>query len=537
MSIKHNVASLNSLRHANDAFTKVGNNIEKLTTGQSINKAADGPATLIASERLRGQIVGMQQSLDNAEFSISMVQTAEGSLNEISSMLINIRQLAVHAANEAVNDKPMVEADQSEIEHLLSSIDRIANNTIFGDKKLLDGSNGARGVTVGPGLRFVNATTDTKASPENGYEVDILQVATRAKATGTVPLTAENIGQGINLIINEGNKTAVLDTSRGEIKAEIDKIVENTRQDPQRFPSEEASQNIRTIVLTQLRKKVEESGLKVDVFTDPNGMMVVRHREFGDEPTLSVTSSVAGILSEKENIAMFAEPGKDIEGTIGGEIALGDGQFLTAVEGTKAQGLTIQYDRELGLKEVPVFDENGFEVGVSYVEETNDELVGSPSNPKSEGYVHVSQGSISFQIGPQEGQQAKLSMVDTRTKEMARGIPNESRFTSLSDIDVTTPQGARDTINMVDAAVDEITKIRGVFGSFQKNALENNLNSLKVAEENLTQAESTIRDADMAEQMSQLTGNQILLSSSTAMLAQANQVPQSVLGLITGQGG
>ena len=87
---------------------------------------------------------------------------------------------------------------------------------------------------------------------------------------------------------------------------------------------------------------------------------------------------------------------------------------------------------------------------------------------------------------------------------------------------------------IIDQAIDEITELRGKLGSFQKNALESNINSLKIAEENLTQAESTIRDADMAAEMSELTSGQILLSSSTAMLAQANQVPQSVLGLITG---
>ncbi|MGK5095144.1 flagellin [Deltaproteobacteria bacterium TL4] len=534
MSIRHNVSSLNSLRHANETFGKVKHSIERLSTGQRINSASDGPASLIASERLRGQVGGLRQSLDNAEFSISMVQTAEGALNEVSGVLINLRQLAVHAANEAVNDPAMLSADQNEIEHLLTSVDRIANNTIFGDRKLLDGSNGTRGVTVGDGLRYVTAGTETQPSPKSGYEIDIYQVATQAKVTGSVPIDINNVGEGISIVINEGERTAVLNSTSGELKANIGKVINNHKADPVRFPEDVASADVRRFLITDLREKIEAAGLKVEAFFDPEGKMVVRHQEFGDEPTLSGTGSIDGILSAKANVAQFAEPGKDVEGTIGGELALGDGQFLTAVKGTRAQGLTVQYNRELGLKEVPVLDQNGEQIGTKFIEEKNEELVGSPSNPKVEGYLHLSQGSLSFQIGPHDGQAAKLAMVDVRTNQLSRGVNNESGFTSLADIDVTTVRGASDAITIIDKSIDELTNVRGNLGSFQKNALENNLNSLRVAEENLTQAESSIRDSDMAAEMSELTGNQILLSSSTAMLAQANQVPQSVLGLITG---
>ena len=115
---------------------------------------------------------------------------------------------------------------------------------------------------------------------------------------------------------------------------------------------------------------------------------------------------------------------------------------------------------------------------------------------------------------------------------LGQGIENNSGFQSLSDIDVTTFQGAQDANKIVDAAVDQISTLRADLGAFQKNALESNLNSLRIAEENLTSAESTIRDADVAQQMSELTGDQIMLSANTAMIAQANQVPRTVLGLI-----
>lgn len=536
MSIKHNISSLNSLRHSSDNFDKVKSSIEKLSSGQKINRASDGPSTLIASERLRGQIVGMRQALSNAESSVSLVQTAEGGLGEVNALLLNLRQLSVHAANEAVNDKVMLEADQSEIEHLLESIDRISSNTVFGSRRLLDGSNGANGVAVGKDLLYVSATPRTGPSPESGYPVDITQVATQTQARGTVPLNTNNIGDGVFLVITEGGKSAVLDTSKGEVKTAIDKIVANTQKSPETFPPEKSAADIRTIVLTQLNKKITDAGLDVNVELDSTGVMTVKHRQFGSQPQLSVSSSIPGVLSQQADIAQFATPGKDVEGTIGGEIALGRGQFLTGAEGTKAEGLTIQYTREIGVKEVPKLDENGKQVGVDVVNETNEDIVGTPSQPKNEGYVHLSQRSVTFQVGPYEGQEARLSMANIRTNQLSRGIVNKSGFDSLADVDVRTTQGAKDAMNLIDRAIDEVSRSRGELGSFQKNALESNLSSLKVAEENLTGAESTIRDADMAKEMSALTSGQIMLSSSTAMLAQANQVPNAVLGLITNGG-
>jgi flagellin len=130
------------------------------------------------------------------------------------------------------------------------------------------------------------------------------------------------------------------------------------------------------------------------------------------------------------------------------------------------------------------------------------------------------------------GQSERLSLKNVKANMLGQGIENNSGFQSLTDIDVTNSQGAQDSNKVVDAAIDQISTLRADLGAFQKNALESNLNSLRIAEENLTSAESTIRDADVAQQMSQLTGDQIMLSANTAMIAQANQVPRTVLGLI-----
>ena len=128
--------------------------------------------------------------------------------------------------------------------------------------------------------------------------------------------------------------------------------------------------------------------------------------------------------------------------------------------------------------------------------------------------------------------ESSFSLKSIRTNNLGMGVENESGFKSLYDIDLTNKQGANDAGRIIDKAIDEITVYRGRIGAFQKNAVESNLNSLRIAEENITKGESTIRDTDMATEMSKLTGNQILLSASQSMQAQANQLPENVLQLL-----
>ena len=536
MRIRQNPTSLNALRHSGNHFDQVRNSIEKLSSGVKINKGADGPASLIASERLRGRIVGIQQAYNNATQSVSLMQTAEGSLNEVSGILIRLRQLATHAQNEAVNDPQMLAADQMEIEQLLRTVDRISQNTQFGSHTLLDGSMGANGVTVGDHLRFVSANPQTPPSPESGWEVDIHQVATRASKEGAVPITVDNIADGAFMVISEGGKNATIDTREGQMSKDIQQIVENTRKDPSRFPPEEMAASIRSIVVFNIKNAITESGLDVHVLETPNKTLLVRHNQFGDEFSFSVTSSVPGILSDEANVAQLSNTGKNVEGMINKEVALGKGQMLTALEGTSAAGVTVEYGRSIGLKEIPVYDDVGARIGTEFIQETNEEVVGGSDSGKIEGYVHISQQSKEFQVGPDSGINPSFSFINVRTKNLGHGVVNDSNFKSLSDIDVRSLQGARDAAKLVDKVIEEISVARGELGAFQKNAVESNLNSLKIAEENITQAESVIRDSDMAEEMSKLTGDQIMLQASTAMVSQANQVPRTVLDLVQSNG-
>ena len=188
MRIRHNDAGMNNLRDSRLYLNRVQNSIEKLSSGSALSRAKEAPADLYQAEMLRSQASGLKQASDNAEQSISLLQTAGSSLNDISSKLTEMRQLAVLSANVATNDPVTLEANQNQLELLLSSIYSIAEKADFGVKKLLDGSMGVNGVTVGNHLRFIKAATDTPPSPEKGFPIDIKHTATRSTMVGKAPL-------------------------------------------------------------------------------------------------------------------------------------------------------------------------------------------------------------------------------------------------------------------------------------------------------------------------------------------------------------
>ena len=137
--IANNVSSLMPQHNLGQTNHNLAKSIERLSSGLKVNRGADGPAALVISEKQRAQIAGLRQAIENSEKAVSVGQTAEGALNEISSLLVKVRSLALDSANSGVNDEDALAANQAEIDNVLDTIDRIANNTQFATKKLLDG--------------------------------------------------------------------------------------------------------------------------------------------------------------------------------------------------------------------------------------------------------------------------------------------------------------------------------------------------------------------------------------------------------------
>ncbi len=480
--------------------------LERLSSGLKINRAAEGPAALVISEQMRAQIAGLNQAIDNSETAISLVQTTEANMGEINNLLTGIRQLAIHAANEGVNDEVMLTADQKEIENALSTIDRIASQAQFGNKRLLDGSRGAFGTTTGEDLEFVGASLNTGDSRENGFDVKITQAATKSGIAGTTAITDEIVKAGEKLTVIEDGKMATYTTNADDTAATM---VQN------------------------LRNEINRTGLKLDIKLSDDGMIELKHQDYGSKPSFQVMSSTAGILSENGNQIETAEAGIDVKGTINGESAVGDGQILTGVKGAACvDGLSVRYYGE-GKEMVVPPDCEVADIQVDAEgEEGQPQREEIPEEGISAGRVFVAQNSMKFQVGANANQTVGISVKSANPENMANGIANKSGFESLARVDVTNFQGAQDTIKLVDKAINQVTQDRGELGAFQKNTLESNLSNLRVANENLVSSESIIRDVDMAKEMATFTKNQIMTQSATAMLAQANQLPTNVLQLL-----
>ena len=482
LRINHNVSAINAHRNLNTNDVRLGSSLEKLSSGLKINRAADGPASLVISEQMRAQIAGLRQAVDNSEGAVSVVQTAEGALHEVASLLVSMRQLAIHAANEGVNDEVMLNADQQEIENSLSSINRIAEQTQFGTKKLLDGSFGAAGTTTGGLIEFLGAGTAAKDSGIQGYAVQVTQTASQSQLAGQVTLDDSAIKAGEKLTVIENGKTASYTSSRDD-SAET--------------------------VAANFQVAINEAGLEVDVKLDTTGRMQLTSRKFGSGEAFQASSSTAGVLSQDAGEISNSNAGQDVKGLINGEVASGQGLVLTGNEGnTATSGLKIKLDESF---KIPA-DQAADAVDV--------------------GRVYLTQKAMKFQVGGNAHQTVEVELQSTHASQLARAVDNQSGFTSLADINVLNHTQAQDAIGLLDSAINEVSQVRAELGAFQKNTLESNLSNLRVAEENLTHAESQIRDLDMAREMASFTRSQIMTQSATAMLAQANQSPQQVLALL-----
>lgn len=528
MVIKNNPLSLNVQRNLGGQHKAVQGTIGKLSSGEQVSKAMEGPATLISSERLRGRISSLDQASRNNETSVSMLQTAEGALSEVSEILTRMKQVATHAANEAANNPDELDSDQTEIEFFLNTINRIAQTTSFGHNKLLDGSRGVNGVTVGDHLTFISASEKTGVSPVKGFEVDVTQVAAKSYKVGNAPLTLETIQDGFQITVREEGKVASLDTRKGALGKEIAMILENYRDNPENYQPEKVSEQIRSTFILKFQETLEESRIPVEAWFSDSGLLVMQHHEYGGEPRFSVACTLPGIITSEPNIAEESILGKDIQGTIQGQQANGRGQLLTGAEGTEAEDAVVMFDMEVGFEEEFAYDENGAITQVKLVTK-------EPENIKAgdiDGYLHVSQKSPKFMLGSQVDRMTEYSLPDVRTSRMALGVPNKSEFRSLADIDVTTVQGAADANLLIEKAIEDVVGIRANIGAFQRNRLDRTANLMRLTQENTLRAESNIRDADVAEQMSHLAREQLQFSASQAMLAQANQRPQTVLQLI-----
>ena len=467
LSIANNVASLNAqnnLTRTNIALTK---SVERLSSGLKVNRGADGPAALVISEKQRAQIVGLRQAIDNTEKAVALVQTAEGALAEINSLLLKIRALAVDSANTGINDNDALAANQAEIDNALDTIDRIANNTQFQTKKLLDGSAGINGTPNDTDISFLEATDETSAG---AYDVIVTTAAEKATVSnGTAQTSALAAAEtltvnGVTISLNAGLTQAQV----------IDRINEFSSQ----------------------------TGVTAE---DNGGNTRLYSANYGTGASISVVSDTAAAANTSGfGTTVLNDVGVDVAGTIDGAAANGAGNVLESTAGP-SRGLSLQ-------------------VGVDPANATQ-------SVSGAQGAVTVSVNSLTFQIGPNAFQTADFTIQKVNPNSLGLGVAG-NQFSHLDELNVTTLSGAHDALAVVDSAIDDITTLRGRLGAFQQNTLTATANNLRATLENTVNAESVIRDTDFAEEIANFTQQQVLVQAGTAVLGNANQLPQLVLTLL-----
>ncbi len=459
---------------------EINRTLEKISTGLEIVRGADGPASLVLSEQLRSQVSGLRQAVKNTEVAISMVQTTEAALEEVSRGLIDLRKLAVHASNEAVNDTLSLKADQEEVNNILQSLDRIAKQTSFGSRKLLDGSGSVSGTAVGQGLEFISGTAETESSSAEGYEVKVIDGASKSF-----------------LISDNFPDTEFIDPD----EVEVITLVESGNLIKYKIGEGEQIGD----AVSKLNDLIKSNGLDLTASVYKEDQIFIEHNQYGEDHDFLASSSTSGFLSDQANTLTKSILGTDVSGTIGGYAATGKGEILTADKGTPANGVAIKYS---GIPEE--FSEEGSIVG----------------------RVLVQQESLLFQLGASFGETANLSLTPTFSHDLGRGIDNESGYESIKDIDLTNFQGAQDALKLVVSASNDISSLRGRLGALQKNSLESTANYLRNSVENIVASESTIRDADIAEKTAELIRGQIQFQSASIATLHAANSPKAVINLL-----
>lgn len=410
MRIQHNIMALNSQRQLGINNNNISKSLEKLSSGYRINRAGDDAAGLAISEKMRAQIKGLETATDNANDAISLIQTAEGGLQEVHSMLNRMTELATKASNGTYDDPVDRMAIQDEFDALNDEIDRIADSTNFNGIKLLDGS-------------LNNASSATVAIGTGGNTFDISVGAAAGTQDMSINLDSSLSGGAINVTVGTTGSIAIkLGTQQAATYSASD--IENA-------------------IKNAVQKAI-------------------------DDGTLS--NAAAGVANDLSTVKV---EGKNVS------FAAGETSGAGPVVQTGAPAL--------------------------------DPVTGQPVSK-----------ALKLQIGDTGEAFNQLNLSINNMDATSLGV-KAARVDKLTD--ATTAMGT------IKNAINSVSSQRGRLGALQ-NRLEHTINNLGVTTENITAAESRIRDVDMAKEMMTFTKNSVLQQSAQAMLAQANQQPQSVLQLL-----
>ena len=466
----------------------------------------------------QAQVAGLQSAINNTNQGVSLVQTAEGALSEISSLLTQIRGLAVTSSNSAVEDPTALQANQAEITNALSTINNIANNTQFGSSVLLNGTMGQTltGADVA-NLAVSHQVTSGLASANlaaGSYHLKI-----------TTPYIAPVTGVAAASTAALGNVTGAATFFNTQAAGAGTAVAASAVQNASYFT--EAGNVTLGGKVYAYTSGTQVSTVLAAINADGTNRFSVSLSDANSQFT--VTAKNTGAVDNGQQLSILgATKSANVAATEGGVTAVTEqdaaGEIVTSTGASlanrilltakPASGGTALVNTALGIE---------FDVNPSSATTGNTDL-GSVYSITSSGNAAV------FQIGANAGQTASTAFGDMRAS--ALGVVNGNQFANLGAIDVTAAGGAQAALAVVDKAINQVTTLNGDLGAFQTNTLQATNANLQTALTNTTSALSTIQDTDFASETANYTKNQILLQAGTTVLANANQLPQLVMNLL-----
>ena len=480
-TINTNVNSLTAQRNLTGSQMSLSTSMQRLSSGLRINSAKDDAAGLAISERFSSQIRGLNQASRNANDGISLAQTAEGALSSSSNILQRVRELSVQSAN-ATNSASDRKAINAEANQLIAELDRIATTTQFNGKNLLDGTASTSVFQVGANANQT-ITTTTGNFRTNTYGAQISQSTSIAAAA-----TATSVAGAV--VIN-GQKSATVTLTATDTAATAAAAING--------------QSDLTGVSATARNISE---LK---FTTTTGTVALDVKGANTDTAVSISFTVAA--SDANGLAGAVNAFNDVSGTTGITAELNaakDGIILRSSAGDNIdiKNNSVTAVATLAAQDNALTTQPGF---------------GTAASMAAAGGTAVTVGSVelnsekSFSIG---------------TSASALFTANAaSSLSAVNKIDLTTVEGATLALKITDAALATVNGQRASFGAIQSR-FESTLSNLAVTSENASASRSRIQDADFAAETANLSRAQILQQAGTAMVAQANQLPQGVLALL-----
>jgi len=533
MIVQHNLNAINANNKLNINVLGTKKATEKLSSGFRINRAADDAAGLAISEKMRAQIRGIGQAVRNANDGISLIQTAEGALDETHDMLKRLKELAVQAGNETYTDEERSYMQQ-EIDAIKTEVDRIAKATDFNGIKLLDGSLGGGGNLnndFGARYGYKDTTTGNALSGSSvTSSIADVKVTFTTGASGVGAANAFWDADGKELTVNLANGVAYT-------QAEIDTLIKNANVQKgadQNAAAPEVSVHLNSGVLVITKEESfgnTVAGKRADTGTDAANLadfLVDSSTTEGFADTIKLVSNSYGVDTRK--ITISTDVGTDKVGVTttkeddpnakNGEftlhLATGNKYSAQDIENILAKA-GLDYTVELSSYNAPNGDAQFYANEVADVDLTLANGAGLGKDA-----VGSNGSGLTLQIGSENSVEQRMTVAIGAMDTSAIGIAN---------ISVRTTRDAQDAMDRVKDAITAVSAQRASLGAVQ-NRLEHTVNSLTVSSENLNAAEAQIRDTDMASEMLNYTKYAILQQAAQAMLAQANQAPQAILQLL-----